>query len=336
MATKQEAGKWIIEAFEAAGLDVVSLCELLPGGLPRLVDQPEQVTTEEINSLLLEAERRAGDQDLGLHLAQYSNLRSMGIYGYLLLNAATLHELLELAGRYYATIYQTAQIAFTVIDGVASLEYKPLVTGKLSSRHDTEWTLGFFVYLIRSITNASWQPIQTMFTHGKPADTGLVHQVFGAEVSFDQPRNRFEFDAALLGLTFNDSDQELLQVVKSSADRHLRTFTTQNSFESHVRLLIMKDISQEGFGIDSVARQLGMSVSTFQRRLRRGGRSYRMLREEVVLDLAKQALAETDSPISHIAFMLGYSEISAFDHAFYRITGLYPRAYRNKSRNLQS
>lgn len=331
MATKQDAGKWIVEAFEAAGLDVASLCELLPGGVQRLVDHPEQVTTEEINSLLLEAERRAADQDLGLHLAQYSNLRSMGIFGYLLLNAATLHELLELAGRYYATIYQTAQITFTVSDGVAILDYKPLVTGKLSSRHDTEWTLGFFVYLIRSITNSSWQPSRSLFAHAEPTDSNLLHQVFGLDVSFNQPRNRLEFEAEILNLTFNDSDRELLHVVKASADRHLRSYTTQNSLESHVRLLIMKDISQEGFGVDSVARQLGMSVSTFQRRLRRGGRSYRMLREEVVLDLAKQALAETDSPISQIAFMLGYSEISAFDHAFYRITGLYPRAYRNKA-----
>jgi AraC-like DNA-binding protein len=332
MATNQEAGKWIVEAFEAAGIDVDSLCELLPGGLPRLVDQPERVTTEEINNLLLEAERRAADQDLGLHLAQYSNLRSMGIYGYLLLNAETLYELLELAGRYYATIYQTAQILFTVNAGVATLEYKPLVTGKLSSRHDTEWTLGFFVYLIRSVSNSSWQPARSSFAHAEPADSSLLHQVFGVEVSFNQPRNRLEFDAELLSLTFNDSDRELLQVVKASADRHLRSYTTQNSLESHVRLLIMKDISQEGFGIDSVARQLGMSVSTFQRRLRRGGRNYRDLREEVVLDLAKQALAETDSPISQIAFMLGYSEISAFDHAYHRMTGSYPRAYRNKAR----
>jgi AraC-like DNA-binding protein len=45
-------------------------------------------------------------------------------------------------------------------------------------------------------------------------------------------------------------------------------------------------------------------------------------------DLARRYLREPDLPISEIAWLLGYRESSAFNHAFKRWTGTAPKQAR--------
>jgi LysR family glycine cleavage system transcriptional activator len=48
--------------------------------------------------------------------------------------------------------------------------------------------------------------------------------------------------------------------------------------------------------------------------------------------IGRSALAETDIRISLLAMQLGYSEVSAFNHAFSRLEGRSPRSYRRRVR----
>jgi AraC-like DNA-binding protein len=50
--------------------------------------------------------------------------------------------------------------------------------------------------------------------------------------------------------------------------------------------------------------------------------------EETRAALAKRYLAERDLPVSEIAWLLGYGEVSSFTHAFKRWTGMTPRQFR--------
>ncbi|MCP5068829.1 MAG: helix-turn-helix transcriptional regulator, partial [bacterium] len=84
--------------------------------------------------------------------------------------------------------------------------------------------------------------------------------------------------------------------------------------------------------IRSVAPQLGLSVRTLQRRLEERGTLYRDLVARVRFQLARRYLEETSTELGEIALLLGYSERSAFDHAFRRWTGQTPRGFRRKLR----
>lgn len=61
-----------------------------------------------------------------------------------------------------------------------------------------------------------------------------------------------------------------------------------------------------------------------KRRLREEGCSFRQLRDEIVGQLSQEALKQTDAQVSEIALKLGYSELSSFDRAFGRLTGMSP------------
>ncbi len=58
------------------------------------------------------------------------------------------------------------------------------------------------------------------------------------------------------------------------------------------------------------------------------------LREKIVLQLAQEALGQTDAQVSEIALKLGYSELSAFDRAFGRLTGMSPLVFRRFARTV--
>jgi AraC-like DNA-binding protein len=79
----------------------------------------------------------------------------------------------------------------------------------------------------------------------------------------------------------------------------------------------------------SIARALGLSERTLQRRLQEESSSFAGLVDEVRSDLARGYLSDSKLAIFEIAFLLGYSEPSAFNRAFRRWTGQSPSEFRS-------
>ena len=72
----------------------------------------------------------------------------------------------------------------------------------------------------------------------------------------------------------------------------------------------------------------GTSVRTLQRRLKDTGVNYNDLQNDVRKTLALNLLENETLALGEIAFSLGYSEVSAFNHAFRRWVGQSPGHYR--------
>jgi AraC-like DNA-binding protein len=77
-----------------------------------------------------------------------------------------------------------------------------------------------------------------------------------------------------------------------------------------------------------VADELGMSVRTLARRLGDLGVTFAQILDELRHDLALRYLRDPNLSLSQIAFLLGYSELSAFSHAFRRWTRTTPGEWR--------
>ena len=76
-----------------------------------------------------------------------------------------------------------------------------------------------------------------------------------------------------------------------------------------------------------VAREFGMSPRTLARRLDNLGTSFGQILDGIRHQLALRYLEEADARASQIAYLLGYSEPSAFNHAFRRWTGVSPSEF---------
>jgi AraC-like DNA-binding protein len=77
-----------------------------------------------------------------------------------------------------------------------------------------------------------------------------------------------------------------------------------------------------------VARELGLSVRSFHRRLADHGANFQTLAEETRREIALSMLRDESCTLSEIAFLTGFSEQSAFNRAFKRWTNQTPANYR--------
>ncbi|MBE2263018.1 MAG: AraC family transcriptional regulator [Burkholderiaceae bacterium] len=335
MADRHQPGAWLLKAFAMGGVDLQELFRRLPQQMDAASRAPESLTPVVVNAILLECESLSADNNFGLRMVELASPSDLGIYGYLLKNAPTVGEALEIACRYYPIFYLGATLRLSVGRRMAKLTYRTKASSALSVRHDNEWSLGFFVHVIRRGTSADWTPASASFTHPAPEDVSEQIQHFGTNLQFGQATNCIEFPADVLLCRVNETDPNLLRVLIQHADGLLDRMQTEEELADRVRLLILEHLDSGPGDAAGVARKLRISVSTLKRRLKQDGFSYRELRDGVVRDVSQSALRETQVPISEIALRVGYSELSAFDRAFSRLAGMTPRQCRAAARKIR-
>lgn len=328
MPKNREITDWRLRAFVEAGVDLDLLEQRVPGSIERANLHAATMPPAEAATLLEEAGKLASTHHLGLSLARLSNFRSMGVFGFMVLSAKNIKQMFQLAVHYHPILYRRSSYVFIVDKAGAVFEFKHEFDGNISNRQDSEWTLAAFVYLVREVTDSNWQPGRVTFTNSAPKDLTELKKVFGNNIFFDQPSNSFSLEASLLDVAIGTQDSALSHVQREEADQLLAGIAKTNSLIDHVRLMILKNLGRGNADSDTIAQELGMSRSKLKRKLNAINHSFRALRDGVIYDVARQSLAETSSSITSIALMLGYSELSAFDRAFSRLTGMSPGQYR--------
>jgi len=83
--------------------------------------------------------------------------------------------------------------------------------------------------------------------------------------------------------------------------------------------------------LDAVARELAVSTRHLQNKLKEEGSTYRAILDQLRKEIALEYLSKPEVTIYDVAFLLGFSEQSAFNHAFKRWTGSIPTEYQNGS-----
>lgn len=116
----------------------------------------------------------------------------------------------------------------------------------------------------------------------------------------------------------------------------LRSLPVADDLTFRVRSLLTGSLRGNAAPSQSaVARRLAMSERMLQRRLRDAGTSFVEVLGEVRRELAHAYLSEGMGS-GEVAFLLGYSEQSAFHRAFRRWSGQTPEAFRQEARRRES
>jgi AraC-like DNA-binding protein len=147
--------------------------------------------------------------------------------------------------------------------------------------------------------------------------------VFGADM------DELAFPEATVAMPVVDADPYLRQLLTEYAEEiHSNRKDVQDTFRGIVERTIAELMPHGNARVVEVARRLGMSTRTLMRRLVAEDLTFGAILAELRADLARQYLADRELPISQIAWLLGYQEVSAFTHAFKRRTGKTPREVR--------
>jgi AraC-like DNA-binding protein len=197
----------------------------------------------------------------------------------------------------------------------------------------SDMAMSAYLCIGRSWTKVQIPVVRAAFRHEKPEDISEYRRLFGANVTFSAKRNELVLPAECLELPLKEPDPALQEYLDARATALLGVLGGGRDLEERVKKTIDEELANGAPDVESVARRLGMSRRTLQRRLSDDGLSFKQLADDVCKSTALALIANPRFAISSIAAMSGYLDSKSFRAAFARWTGMTPRDYRRSLAN---
>jgi AraC-like DNA-binding protein len=281
--------------------------------------------------LLEEAARATGDDCFGLHFGEKFNPKNIGPLTYAVLNAPTVRVANEQVTRYLKLYNQAGQVSSTVDGPRAYMKYVLCDLGIPSLRQQNEYSMAIRLNTVRMMVGSQWGPIEVQFAHEKPADTSEHERIFCSPALFGYATNNFLVDAEFLDCNVPAADPALYRVVKRYLEEILEDMPPEDEVITKVRRAIAELLREGEPGLARIAKKLGVGPRTLQRQLKARQLKCKKLIDETRRHFAVSYLKDPKHTLTEVAFLLGYSEASAFNRAFKRWTGSTPLTYRRQA-----
>ncbi|MEM9191187.1 MAG: AraC family transcriptional regulator [Myxococcota bacterium] len=291
-----------------------------------------RVPAESLYRLLDILVRELDDPGVPIHIVQSANLADLHVMGFAVMTSLNAQDAIERACRYYRLLTDTGFYQLDVDDEQYHIRWVSDPPRTLGERLSAESAIAGYLHHMRSSAGRSVVPTNVSFTHPAPEDL-RVHRSFF--------RGPVRFSADYAGFSFLRSDMK--DVVPQRADPALNAFFVRHAegmleelgpatdLVLRSRDVISRVLASGEPSIAVVSKQLGMSERTLRRALKKEGSSFRELVDDVRRCRAESLLQSDRTTISEIAFLLGFSDASAFSRAFRRWCGVSPQAFRQTS-----
>jgi AraC-like DNA-binding protein len=293
-------------------------------GLPTL-----QLRLSAFITLFEEAARRTQQDNFGLWFGNQFMPRDLGLWGYAAISSPTVGSALENLVNLFC--YQQGSSFLRCVkrkDGLLRLEYQIVAPDIVGRRQDAELSLGMFLNVIRESLGPKWAPEEVHFEHPRPQAWKEHESAFDAPVYFSQPTNALVFRNDILGRSMPARDLQLLAVMQTCMEQLGPTSAAADGLFDRICAAIRMRLPTGYPTLDQIAHDLRISPGAVQRELSDHNFTYKDAVETTRRNLAEMYLQQRQLPLTEIALLLGYSELSAFSRAFTRWTGMSPRHYR--------
>ncbi len=298
------------------------------------VDDPDgKLSIDQISKFWEVTCDKLDDPLVGINMAKLTPFGTYQTSDYLLSSSSNLREGLRKFVRFFALIHQEISAKETEDDHKYELQIWQASEENLS-RHSIEYEMALVFERLKTVTQKNISLKLVKFAHQRPEGTeGIYSDYFGCPVNFGQSTNSIIFDNHYLELPCVDSDSNLADLLENNARRILEKLP---KFEEHAQPLFLmrfneklKNELKEGrASIENMASCFGMSPRTLQRKLKQYDLSYSEILTNLRIELSKEMLTNPSLSLTEIAFLLGFSESSAFHRAFKQWTKLTPLEYK--------
>lgn len=312
-ALNHRSGSLLAEAGIPAAILADPDGHLPPGSMGRLWDCAVAIT---------------GDDCLGIHVALAAPIPSFDVHGYAMLSSPTLRDAYHRACRYQQLINEATALTFVEGADEAVLRHG-LASGRAVARQPAEFLVASWLRMGRLVTGSEWAPAQVFFAHDRPRETEAHAALFGAAVHFASGHTAMHLPRSVLDLTNPRADAALLEVIDRYTAILLDRSPPQTTISARVRVWLVEAHGAGAPEARQAARALAMSERTLHRHLAREQTTFRKLLDQFRHERAVTLLTSRRHSIAETAFLLGYSELSAFYRAFRRWTGGSPAQVRD-------
>jgi AraC-like DNA-binding protein len=262
---------------------------------------------------------------IALAIADATPAGAFGIVEYVCRSAPTLGEALRRWVRYLNLLDDAVEVGLVIESDRACLRVLRESEAPAPASHEL-----CFALVAKQAKQLAAQPFRiTAVELAHRGDPAGYRAWFDAPVTFGAEHTQLIFPAAVLESPLVSSDPALLQILTRAAEELQKRVPAPATLSAEVSRVLVEALRGDDATIGVVAKRLGMTERSLQRRLKDEQTSFNAVREDVRKQLASRYLAD-QLAISEISFLLGFSEPSAFFRAFKRWTGMTPLEARGR------
>ena len=282
-----------------------------------------------IKNLWQKASEVIDDPCFGLKAGELWHPSNFSALGYAMLASHTIRTALERMDRYYQVISDEKILELN--DTEDGLTLTLVFSNSLHDIPDRNIALLSIILSICRINYADkLAPVSVTFTNREPSCSAKFFEFFKCPVFFDATANSLTLSVESVDEILPSSNPKLADLNDQIMTEYLAELDRDN-LAQRVKAAILNQLPSGNVTDESVSRDLYMSARKLQRQLESAGTTFYTLLNEVREDLAKKFLRDRDTSMTEIAYLLGFSENSAFSRAFKRWVGVSPSQYRKSA-----
>ncbi len=297
--------------------------------IPEVVFTREDVEVSDVKYIeLLETVASNVNPYIGLDIGESLTATDLGVLGHALAATDNIGDAFKVLTHYIFVFAQGNTIRLDYAGNKVICTYTLNIFPPNQQRQDAEFSLAYFIHLIRDLSKREFHPDLIEFAHSPLADVKRHRTLFGCEVMFERRSNRIHFDKKILDYPVVSADRGLLKALKFYLDSRLHARSDDRDILAKTRHLISSSLGDGAPDLNIIASHLGLSGRSLQRRLSEKDIVFSDLVDSVRRFIAVDYVLHTDVSLTDVALILGYGELSSFSRAFKRWTAKSPQHAR--------
>jgi AraC-like DNA-binding protein len=309
----------LLEFLGNEGFDLEAILERV--GIPHsaLADTQTRFPKRRFQALWQVASEATGDPAIALRVSAMVKANTLGIIGYLTLASESRRNAFELVKGLTPLLWEDVECD---LESGAEVAFIRCRTGSSpqASHFTTEYAVGLTVTMSRVLGAGRSDPLEARFSYPAPAYADEYERILRLPIRFDAGEDGVLFPISMMDSLNPSADAALRQLLERYAADQLAKIPTSARFPQRVRACILSMLPLGGLTADTVAAQFAMSSRTLRRRLQEEATSYQEILDDVRAELARHYLGKEKRGIDEVAFLVGFSDPSAFTKAFRRWT----------------
>lgn len=326
------AGLWrgLLEFAATRGAHVSDLIERSGIDPGLLQDDDNRIPLPMYASLMSIAKEATGDPALGLHFGESVGVERVSIVGLISQASATMYDAFVQLNRYGRLVVDVGggtEDRFRMDSERGELW---LVDTRPNPNEFPELTESAFAQLVCGPRRLGVPPVAQAvhFTHPEPSYRSEYERIFAAPVFFERPRNALKVDERLATYRIAALPSYAFGVLADHADALLAELENPKTTRAEVESLLLPILHTGGASMGNVAEQMSVSRQTLFRRLKFEGVTFERVLDELRREMALRYLTGSKTSVNETAYLVGFSDPTAFSRAFKRWTGVNPREIR--------
>jgi AraC-like DNA-binding protein len=291
------------------------------------------VTTEQLFALWRALGECSSDPAIGLKLASQVPLEQHHPVSIAAHHARTFRDGLQRMAR-YKILCCSEEMRLVEDKNEGSVEFDWLLSRELAPPLLID---AAFVSTLMLGRRGTRQPLHPLRVEMRRNDEHreMYENHYGCPVKFKARRNAIVYRTSDLDRPFFTYNAELLALLSPRLEQELARRKAEQTVAARVKWVLMRLLGGHRAGITDVAKELGMSCRTLQRRIAEESTSFRQLVSDARRELAKHYLRQSSIQLGEAACLLGYEDPNSFFRAFREWEGTTPSEWRDSQQGFQ-